>query len=104
MARTPIQLLGFTAQLNSSLRHEIRHLLDKDSEPPYNNERLIGRLKTISAGIAALAVPTAIDMRNTSTMRDTLHAGISPHEYVIGKLAISNPFRLQPSVTLHDRR
>jgi len=67
--------------LNFNLRHEISHLQDANSLAPYNNERLIARIKAASATIGALVTPSAVDMWNRPTIIDAFRAGIGPVEY-----------------------
>lgn len=68
--------------LNFKLRHEIGHLLDADSEAPYNNERLIARMRAASAAAGALITPSAVDMFNPSTILNALEAGVSRSDYL----------------------
>ena len=69
-------------RLNFNLRHEIYHLLGTANIAPYNNERLIARLRTISAVVGAVLTPSAVEMPDNSTMINALRAGLSPSEYV----------------------
>jgi len=75
------------SQLNFYLRHEIAHLLRPEKMPPYNNERLIARLKAASATAASLLLPSAVNMFNRSEIIDALSRGVSVGEYMTSSVA-----------------
>lgn len=75
-------------RLNSSLRHEVDHLLRANRTAPYNSEPLIARLKITSA-IGSLVTPLAAAMWDQSVAAEALRAGVSVNEYTSALLSSS---------------
>lgn len=75
--------------LNKTLRHELGHLLAKRSVAPHSDQRLIQRLKTISATASVALAPVTVDMWRPATALHELQSGVGALEYLSGSMVAS---------------